>query len=107
MAYGNLKILKQGQAPAVQAAIYTGNAGKNTEVCMFWLHNCGSGIQQAKVGFQEPVSASVIFNELININSTYEVSPKVPFVLSGTGSIYMTATNTGSLNYTIVGREEQ
>lgn len=99
-------ILSQGQAHATQSAVFTGTAGKLYEIKTIWLHNAGTSTQQAKLMFQEPVSSSVFFNESLASNASLDVALSFPFTLTGTGSVYIKASDTGSLNYWVLGREQ-
>jgi hypothetical protein len=51
-------------------------------------------------------TSSLLLNESLASNETFEISPKIPFVISGTGSLFAVAANSGSVNAIVVGREE-
>lgn len=107
MAYGNIKTLARGQAHATSSAVYTGpTQGKSTEVAMIWLHNTNVAAMQVRLYHQENVTSSLFFNESLASNETFEVSPKLPIVINGTGSLFIVAASSASVNYIITGREE-
>lgn len=107
MAYNTAKTLAQGQAHLTASAVYTGTDTKKTEVALIWLHNSSAILQAAKIYVgTTSASANLMFNESLSASTTYEISPKFPFVLQGTSSIWLQSTNSSSLNYMVVGREE-
>ena len=107
MAFGNFKLLAKGQAHLTASIVYTGTNAQTTEVGMIWLHNCGNSAQATRIYIGTTSgSENLMFNESIVMNATYEVSPKMPFVLQGTSSVWLQAANSASVNYSVFGREQ-
>lgn len=105
MAYSPIKTLAKGTAHATQSIVYTSTVGKSTEVCSIWFHNSSNVTLSSSFWLEDNTQRH--FCENIAASVSYEISPKVPFVLSGTGSIYLASQQSSSINYIITGREEQ
>jgi hypothetical protein len=105
--YNAIKNLAMTQLHATASAVYTGpTAGKSTEVKMVWLHNTAGSTLQVRLYLQENTTSSLFYNESIASNESREVSPSIPFIISGTGSLFAVAANSGSVNAFVEGREE-
>jgi hypothetical protein len=105
MAFSNFRTLARGQLHATQSILYTGpSASKSTEVSTIWLHNGSGTPYSASLWLQE--SNLRHCHEVFSASVSFEISPKVPFIIQGTGSIYMVAQQSASINYIITGREE-
>lgn len=119
MAYGNIKQLASYTLHATESIVYSAPVSKSVEVATLWFHNTGSAIITAQIFFPFTGSTSTVdlsgniqrLSEGFSGSATLEISPKVPFVLNSIiGShgekITMKASNSGSLNVVIYGREE-
>lgn len=106
MAYGNMTILGAGAMHHTASAVYTGTAGKLTEIGMIWLHNGNTTNLSASMYWPNSSSIDKRFNELLASGETYEVSPKLPIIINGAGSLVLMAQQSASINYYLVGRVE-
>jgi hypothetical protein len=119
MAYGIIKQLSSYTLHATESIVYTAPVSKSVEVATFWFHNTGSAVITAQMFFPFTGSTATVglsgniqrLSEGFSGSVTLEISPKVPFMLNSvTGShgekITMKASNSGSLNVIINGREE-
>jgi hypothetical protein len=113
MAYGNIKKLAYQMLHATESIIYSAPESKSVEIGTIWLHNTSTAAKSVTIWF--PVtgssgSSSLLerFQEAFPAYISYEISPKVPFVLDGNLSekITMKAEQSGSVNVIIFGREE-
>lgn len=104
--YEDLKVLANDCAITGSAvAVYTAPVGKTVQVSMLWLHNKSEDPAAVIVKMNGTADKNIIFNEELAANTTYEVSPKVPFVLAAEETVNISSTEYDAINYYIVGRE--
>ena len=121
MAYGTIKQLVNTTLHATESIVYTAPTSKSVEIGSIWMHNPTTSHQTATMWFPfTATQATGIFissltiqrlNEVISSSVSFEVAPKVPWVLNSSGTNYvdkitMKCTQTGSINVLIYGRVE-
>ena len=104
MEYGDLKVLASGTAPT-GSVVYTAPAGETAQVSMIWLNNIAEdGEKTIKLSF-DLATEVVFFNEALLENESYEISPKVPFILEDGETLIMEADDEDEFDYLVIGRE--
>lgn len=121
MAYGNIKQLASQTLHLTESIVYSAPTSKSVEIGSIWIHNPTSLNQTVAMWF--PFTATIPtgsfsaslslqrLNELISSSVSLEIAPKIPWVLNSSGTNYvdkitMKASQTGSINVIIYGREE-
>ena len=104
MEYGDLKVLASGTAPT-GSIVYTAPADKTAQVSMIWIHNIiGENDKNIKMSFDLSTEV-VFFNESLDENESYEISPKVPFILEDGETLIIEADGEDEFDYLVIGRE--
>lgn len=105
--YEDLKVLASGSAPSGSAqAVYTAPSATTAQVSMIWLNNKTGALRDIIMSYSGS-SRQRIFSDSMVANKTFEISPKVPFVLQDGQKIELNASQTGSIDYVIIGRETE
>jgi len=106
MEYGDLKVLASGKLTTTSSSDeYTAPSDTTTQISMIWIHNAAlSGSVNIKTTFG--LSSSVVFfHELIGQNVSYEISPKVPFILEDGETLSFEAQSANIFDFIVIGRE--
>jgi hypothetical protein len=119
MPYGDIKQLASQILHATESIVYTAPVSKSVEIGSIWMFNYSGATATAQMWFPftattptASFSASFAIQRLsegISSSAALEVAPKIPFVLNSdtnySDKITMRATQTGSINVVIYGRE--
>lgn len=118
--YGPIKQLASYTLHATESIVYTAPVSKSVEVSSFWFHNYVAStitvsswwpFTAASVS-ATPTNSLERLSEGLASAATFEISPKVPFILNSSGSgayndkITMKGSQSSSVNVVIYGREE-